>query len=104
MHAQALIGPSGAGKSTLMNILAMRKSVGSLSGQLLVNHQPADASYLHSTSYVAQVRQPLLGYVLSHCIKKLCSKPQHVPCVPHTRLVFQVTSGWLARIMGGAFR
>ena len=52
---QALMGPSGAGKSTLMDILAMRKTVGTLSGQLMVNGQPAGKSYVCSTSYVPQV-------------------------------------------------
>lgn len=49
------MGPSGAGKLTLMDILAMRKTVGTLSGRLMVNGQLAGKSYLSSTSYVPQV-------------------------------------------------
>jgi ABC-type multidrug transport system ATPase subunit len=49
------MGPSGAGKSTLMDILAVRKTVGTLSGQLLVNGQPAGKSYICSSSYIPQV-------------------------------------------------
>ena len=30
-------GPSGAGKSTMLDILAMRKTVGTITGQILVN-------------------------------------------------------------------
>ena len=53
---QALLGPSGAGKSTLMDILAQRKSVGNLSGFLLVNGRPATSSFIRKTAYVPQVR------------------------------------------------
>lgn len=49
------MGPSGAGKSTLMDILAQRKSLGNLTGSLLVNGQPAPASFIKQTSYVPQV-------------------------------------------------
>jgi hypothetical protein len=53
---QALLGPSGAGKSTLMDILAQRKTVGYLSGFLLVNGQPANERFVRKTAYVPQVR------------------------------------------------
>lgn len=51
----ALMGPSGAGKSTLMDILAGRKSVGLLSGQVLVNGQPRGREFVRKTAYVPQV-------------------------------------------------
>lgn len=38
------------------DMLAMRKSVGNLTGQLLVNGQPASASFIRQSSYVPQVR------------------------------------------------
>lgn len=50
------MGPSGAGKSTLMDILAQRKSVGNLSGFLLVNGEPATSGFVRKTTYVPQVR------------------------------------------------
>jgi ABC-type multidrug transport system ATPase subunit len=53
---QALMGPSGAGKSTLMDILAQRKTVGYLSGFLLVNGDPATKRFVRNTAYVPQVR------------------------------------------------
>jgi ABC-type multidrug transport system ATPase subunit len=56
---QALMGPSGAGKSTFMDILAMRKSVGHLSGRLLLSGRPANTSFIRKTAYVPQVRQQL---------------------------------------------
>ena len=51
---QALLGPSGAGKSTFMDILALRKSVGNLSGRLLVNGQRANKKFIKKTAYVPQ--------------------------------------------------
>ncbi|KIY98282.1 ABC transporter G family protein, partial [Monoraphidium neglectum] len=51
---QALLGPSGAGKSTLMDILAQRKSVGTLTGQLLVSGRPVARGFIRKTAYVPQ--------------------------------------------------
>jgi ABC-type multidrug transport system ATPase subunit len=51
----ALMGPSGAGKSTLMDILAGRKSVGNLTGAVLVNGRPRkQAEFARKTAYVPQ--------------------------------------------------
>ncbi|KAG2499204.1 hypothetical protein HYH03_002785 [Edaphochlamys debaryana] len=50
-----LMGPSGAGKSTLLDVLAARKSVGSLTGQVLVDGRPrVDAAFVHRSAYVPQ--------------------------------------------------
>ena len=51
---QALLGPSGAGKSTLMDMVAQRKSTGSLSGAVLVDGVPADGGFIRRTAYVPQ--------------------------------------------------
>ena len=48
------MGPSGAGKSTLLDILAARKSVGRLTGSVLVNGVPRGVSFARHTSYVPQ--------------------------------------------------
>eukprot|EP00877_Chromochloris_zofingiensis_P013185 jgi/Chrzof1/811/Cz01g29200.t1 len=50
----ALMGPSGAGKSTLMDILAGRKSVGNLTGEVLVNGAPRGPEFSRKTTYVPQ--------------------------------------------------
>jgi ABC-type multidrug transport system ATPase subunit len=52
---QALMGPSGAGKSTLMDILAVRKSTGTLAGSLLLDGCPATHKYAQQVAYVPQV-------------------------------------------------
>ncbi|EGG16016.1 hypothetical protein DFA_09688 [Cavenderia fasciculata] len=51
----ALMGPSGSGKSTLIDILAKRKSSGTVTGEILVNgKQISDSSYKQYCSYVTQ--------------------------------------------------
>ncbi|KAG1695626.1 hypothetical protein DVH05_019365 [Phytophthora capsici] len=52
----ALMGSSGAGKTTLLDVLAGRKSSGSVRGQVLLNGQPAsDLMVQRSTGYCEQV-------------------------------------------------
>ncbi|EGC34470.1 hypothetical protein DICPUDRAFT_153305 [Dictyostelium purpureum] len=50
----ALFGPSGSGKSTLLDILAKRKSTGSITGKLLVNGKELGDAYKKYCSYVTQ--------------------------------------------------
>ncbi|AGO10578.1 AaceriABR125Cp [[Ashbya] aceris (nom. inval.)] len=49
----ALMGESGAGKTTLLNTLAQR-NVGIITGDMLVNGLPIDASFERRTGYVQQ--------------------------------------------------
>lgn len=50
----ALMGASGAGKTTLLDVLACRKTVGVISGDLLVNGRPLAADFQRGTAYVEQ--------------------------------------------------
>ncbi|KAJ9497454.1 GTPase-activating protein [Exophiala xenobiotica] len=50
----ALMGTSGAGKTTLLDALAQRTNIGVLTGDMLVNGQPLDASFQRKTGYVQQ--------------------------------------------------
>lgn len=50
----ALMGESGAGKTTLLNVLSQRINVGVITGDMLVNGRPLDASFKRSTGYVQQ--------------------------------------------------
>lgn len=50
----ALMGPSGAGKSTLLDILTMRKTVGIISGEVLMNGHGREGNFLRMSSYVPQ--------------------------------------------------
>jgi hypothetical protein len=42
-------------RTAWQDILALRKSVGNISGRLIVNGQPASAAFIKHTSYVSQV-------------------------------------------------
>lgn len=50
----ALMGVSGAGKTTLLDVLALRNSVVVVTGNMLVNGQPLDASFQRKIGYVQQ--------------------------------------------------
>ncbi|GAX16151.1 hypothetical protein FisN_3Hh368 [Fistulifera solaris] len=51
----ALMGSSGAGKTTLMDVLALRKSTGDVSGKILMNgHPQEEKSFRRCTGYVEQ--------------------------------------------------
>src|SRR2546429_4123855 len=45
----ALMGVSGAGKTTLLDTLSQRTTVGVLTGDMLVNGKPLDASFQRKT-------------------------------------------------------
>lgn len=53
---RAVLRPAGAGKSTLMDILAMRKHDGSVTGRVTVNGRPATKAFVKQAAYVPQVR------------------------------------------------
>lgn len=50
----ALMGPSGAGKSTLLDVLALRKTIGRISGSVLVNGHPQTNLFSRVSGYVEQ--------------------------------------------------
>ncbi|KAI5290263.1 GTPase-activating protein [Ascosphaera aggregata] len=50
----ALMGVSGAGKTTLLDALAQRTTIGVITGDMLVNGKPLDASFKRKTGYVQQ--------------------------------------------------
>jgi len=50
----ALMGPSGAGKSTLLDTLTMRKTTGYMTGEVLLNSEPRDHTFLLASTFVPQ--------------------------------------------------
>eukprot|EP01098_Paradermamoeba_levis_P014039 TRINITY_DN6586_c0_g6_i1.p1 TRINITY_DN6586_c0_g6~~TRINITY_DN6586_c0_g6_i1.p1 ORF type:complete len:649 (-),score=165.77 TRINITY_DN6586_c0_g6_i1:164-2110(-) len=51
----AVLGPSGAGKTTFLDILAQRKSRGTISGEIMVNGQPVNrTNFRRYSGYVLQ--------------------------------------------------
>jgi ATP-binding cassette subfamily G (WHITE) protein 2 (SNQ2) len=57
----ALMGSSGAGKTTLLDVLAQRKTDGTIHGSILVDGRPLPVSFQRSAGYVEQmdVHEPL---------------------------------------------
>ncbi|KAE8553136.1 hypothetical protein EYB25_004517 [Talaromyces marneffei] len=51
----ALMGASGAGKTTLLDVLAARKSIGVISGDILVDGHKPGPSFQRGTSYAEQL-------------------------------------------------
>jgi ABC-type multidrug transport system ATPase subunit len=50
----ALMGASGAGKSTLLDVLANKKTHGTIAGELLINGRPRDETFERVAAYVEQ--------------------------------------------------
>lgn len=57
----ALMGASGAGKTTLLDVLAQRKTEGTIQGSILVDGRPLTVSFQRSAGYCEQmdVHEPL---------------------------------------------
>lgn len=51
----ALMGASGAGKTTLLDVLAARKNIGVVTGDILVDGKPPGTSFQRATSYAEQL-------------------------------------------------
>lgn len=57
----ALMGSSGAGKTTLLDVLAQRKTDGTIKGEILVDGRPLSVSFQRSAGYCEQldVHEPM---------------------------------------------
>jgi len=51
----ALMGASGAGKTTLLDVLAARKNIGIITGDIFVDGKPPGTSFQRGTSYAEQL-------------------------------------------------
>lgn len=47
----ALMGASGAGKTTCLDVLAQRKNIGVITGDILVDGKPLDSDFARGTAY-----------------------------------------------------
>lgn len=47
----ALMGASGAGKTTCLDVLAQRKNIGVVSGDIFIGGRPLDADFARGTAY-----------------------------------------------------
>ncbi|KAH6605927.1 hypothetical protein Trco_005080, partial [Trichoderma cornu-damae] len=77
----ALMGVSGAGKTTLLDCLAERTSMGVITGEMLVDGQPRDASFQRKTGYVQQQDLHLQTTTVREALNfsALLRQPAHVP-------------------------
>ncbi|KAI9458491.1 ABC-2 type transporter-domain-containing protein [Russula earlei] len=51
----ALMGASGAGKTTCLDVLAQRKNIGVVSGDVLIDGRPLDTGFARGTAYAEQM-------------------------------------------------
>jgi len=77
----ALMGVSGAGKTTLLDCLADRTSMGVITGEMLVDGRPRDASFQRKTGYVQQQDLHLQTTTVREALNfsALLRQPDHVP-------------------------
>ncbi|KAK1754275.1 ABC-2 type transporter-domain-containing protein [Echria macrotheca] len=77
----ALMGVSGAGKTTLLDCLADRTSMGIITGEMLVDGHPRDASFQRKTGYVQQQDLHLQTTTVREALNfsALLRQPDHVP-------------------------
>lgn len=76
----ALMGESGAGKTTLLDVLASRKTVGVIGGDMLVDDRAKDASFQRKTGYVQQQDLHLQTSTVREALKfsALLRQPAHI--------------------------
>ncbi|KAI8983430.1 ABC-2 type transporter-domain-containing protein [Pilobolus umbonatus] len=54
-HLTALMGSSGAGKTTLLDVLAKRKTIGTIEGRIYMNGEPIGPDFERTTGYCEQM-------------------------------------------------
>jgi ATP-binding cassette subfamily G (WHITE) protein 2 (SNQ2) len=77
----ALMGASGAGKTTLLDVLAARKNIGVIGGDILVDGQKPGSSFQRGTSYAEQldVHEPTQTVREALRFSAELRQPYHVP-------------------------
>jgi ABC-type multidrug transport system ATPase subunit len=77
----ALMGSSGAGKTTLLDVLAQRKTEGTINGSILVDGRPLPVSFQRSAGYCEQldVHEPYTTVREALEFSALLRQPRHVP-------------------------
>lgn len=85
----ALMGSSGAGKTTLLDVLAQRKTQGTISGSILVDGRPLPISFQRSAGYVEQldVHEPLATVREALEFSALLRQPRDTPDTEKLRYV-----------------
>ncbi|KAK5575307.1 hypothetical protein RB653_010565 [Dictyostelium firmibasis] len=77
----ALMGSSGAGKTTLLDVLAKRKTMGTVSGESLLNGKPLEIDFERITGYVEQMDVHNPGLTVREALR-FSAKLRQEPWVP----------------------
>ncbi|KAF4271828.1 hypothetical protein CNMCM8812_000266 [Aspergillus fumigatus] len=77
----ALMGSSGAGKTTLLDVLAQRKTDGTIRGSIMVDGRPLPVSFQRSAGYCEQldVHEPFATVREALEFSALLRQPRHIP-------------------------
>ncbi|KAI5802957.1 ABC-2 type transporter-domain-containing protein [Geopyxis carbonaria] len=77
----ALMGASGAGKTTLLDVLASRKNIGVITGDVLVDGAPKGTAFQRGTSYAEQLdtHEPTQTVREALRFSAYLRQPYHVP-------------------------
>ncbi|TFY58327.1 hypothetical protein EVG20_g8195 [Dentipellis fragilis] len=77
----ALMGASGAGKTTCLDVLAQRKNIGVVSGDIFVDGRPLDGDFARGTAYAEQmdVHEPTTTIREAMRFSAYLRQPAHVP-------------------------
>ncbi|EWY79905.1 hypothetical protein FOYG_16970 [Fusarium oxysporum NRRL 32931] len=77
----ALMGSSGAGKTTLLDVLACRKNIGVITGDILVDNRKPGKEFQRATSYAEQqdVHEPTQTVREAFRFSAYLRQPYHVP-------------------------
>lgn len=80
------MGPSGSGKTTLLDLLAGRKTVGSMEGSILfAGHKPTRQFLRKFTGYVEQ-----FGEIIMHYVMRLLHAARAAPALSFNPLLYAV--------------
>ncbi|RGP60631.1 hypothetical protein FLONG3_10800 [Fusarium longipes] len=90
----ALMGASGAGKTTLLDVLAARKNIGVISGDILVDAIAPGKEFQRSTSYAEQldVHEPTQTVREAFRFSAELRQPYHVPMEERYAYVEEIIS------------
>ncbi|KAJ5423938.1 CDR ABC transporter [Penicillium cf. griseofulvum] len=85
----ALMGSSGAGKTTLLDVLAQRKTSGTIHGSILIDGRPLPISFQRSAGYVEQldVHEPFATVREALEFSALLRQPHDTPIEAKLRYV-----------------
>ncbi|KAL1694829.1 P-loop containing nucleoside triphosphate hydrolase protein [Schizophyllum commune] len=77
----ALMGSSGAGKTTCLDVLAQRKNIGVITGDILVDGRPLAHDFARKTAYAEQmdVHEPMTTVREALRFSAYLRQPAHVP-------------------------